>query len=65
MTRAHITPQEAAEVKRLQVEYQDATAKAGAALGRYSIDPTAPATALRADKGAGDAINGINKIYGD
>jgi len=64
MTRPYITPQEAAEVKRLHAEYMDATAKAAAALGRYSTDPSAPGTALREDKRAGGAIKRIMEIYG-
>lgn len=65
MTRSHITPTEAEEVKRLNAEYVDATLKAGAAMGRYSTDPAAPGTAARGDKRAGAAWKRIREIYGD
>jgi hypothetical protein len=65
MTRTTITPQEAEELKELWAEYDDAILKAGAALGRYSIDPSAPERAFREDKRAGKAIKRIRQIYGD
>ena len=65
MTRPHITLEQAEEVQRLWIEYQDATTRAGAALGRYSNDPTAPETARKEDQRAGDAYRRIREIYGE
>lgn len=65
MTQGPRTPEEAHEVRRLLGVYQDATSRAAAALGRYSTDSTAPATALEADQRAGEALRRIRKIYGD
>ena len=65
MTRPWITPQEAEEVGRLWEVYQNATLKAGAALGRYSTDPSAPETARTEDLRAGNAYRRIREIYGD
>jgi hypothetical protein len=54
MTRTTITHEEASEVVQLIATYEDASRKAAAALGRYSKDMSAPATAraevLRAGK---------------
>jgi hypothetical protein len=52
-------------VKRLRETYQDATSKAGAALGRYGADPAAPETARTDDLRADTAYRRIRQIYGD
>jgi hypothetical protein len=65
VTRSWITPEQANEVKRLWETYQDATLKAGAALGRYGTDPSAPETARMEDLRASNAFRRIREIYGD
>jgi hypothetical protein len=65
MTRISIPPEQQAEAKRLTEVYVDATKKVGAALGRYSIDASAPETARTETLRAVDAYRCIREIYGD
>jgi hypothetical protein len=51
--------------KRLWAEYDDASAKAAAGMGKWDADPSSRANTLKEDQRAGAAIKRIRQIYGD